>query len=137
MTEHISPDLQAALICEDVRMEANGGNTLVGVINIIAAPKLPIRVIKLCVFTRWCSGRGEFLQKTRILDIDEEHEIASAEAPFRLKNTENHATNVNVFGGMEFRKEGDYPVEICLENDLKLRFTLKIVKMSAPQPHHG
>ena len=118
-------------------MEVNGGNTLVGVINVIAAPKLPIRVIKLCIFTRWCSGRGEFHQTTRILDLDEEHEVASAEAPFRLKNTENHATNVNVFGGIEFKEEGDYPVEIILDGDLKLRFVLKVVKMAAAHPQHG
>ncbi|MEM9399991.1 MAG: hypothetical protein AAF984_07255 [Verrucomicrobiota bacterium] len=127
MTDNIVPDLQAALLCEDVRMEVSGSNSLIGVINVIGAPVMPIRILKLCVFTRWCCGLGKYNQKTRILHPKDEEEIASAEASFRLKNESNHATNVNVFGGLEFEHLGDYPIEIYLDGDLKLRFSLKIV----------
>ena len=54
----VNPDLQAALACEDVRLEVSGSNTLVGVINAIMAPAFPLRIMKLCVYTRWCSGQG-------------------------------------------------------------------------------
>ncbi len=43
------PDLQASFACEDVRVEASGAHTIVGIVNFIGAPKLPIHIIKLCV----------------------------------------------------------------------------------------
>lgn len=119
------PDLQCALVCEDVRLEVAGGNTLVGVINTIAAPQIPIRLIKLCIFTRWCSGNGQFEQTTRILDLDE-NILAHTETGFRLEGEETHATNVAVFGGVEFSQAGAYPIEIMLDGELVLRFPLQV-----------
>lgn len=124
------PDLQAALICEDVRLEQSGSNTLVGVLSLIPAPIIPFRVLKLCVFTRWVSGEGTFQQSTRILTPDdEEQEIARLETRFTIGEQDSHATNVTVFGGLEFRCPGDYPVEILLNHDLILRFPLRVVRI--------
>ncbi|MEM6820374.1 MAG: hypothetical protein AAF558_00335 [Verrucomicrobiota bacterium] len=120
------PDLQCALICEDVRLEVAGGNTLVGVINTIPAPQLPIRLMKICVFTRWCSGEGSFDQTTRVLALDESV-LSQTKTEFHLASEENHATNVAVFGGVEFTEEGAYPVEIYLNEELILRFPLQVV----------
>jgi hypothetical protein len=125
----MTPDLQAALLCEDVRIEASGSNTLVGVLHAIATPMLPVRIMKLCIFTRWCSGIGDFSQTTRILSEDERTELGRTETPFKLKNSDNHATNVAVFGGLEFSTVGDYPIEILLDGDLKLRFNLRVVQI--------
>lgn len=119
------PDLQCALVCEDVRLEVAGGNTLVGVINTITAPQIPIRLIKLCIFSRWCSGDGVFEQTTRILDL-EENILAHTETKFRLQGEETHATNVAVFGGVEFSQPGAYPIEIILDGELVLRFPLQV-----------
>ena len=63
--DRMIPDLQASFVCEDVRVEASGAHTIVGVVNFIGAPSLPIQVIKLCVWTRWSSGVGQFEQVTR------------------------------------------------------------------------
>ncbi|MDR2462572.1 MAG: hypothetical protein LBD30_02190 [Verrucomicrobiales bacterium] len=129
----MSPDLQSALICEDVRLEASGANTLVGVINVIAAPQYPMRLIKLCVYSRWTNGQGSFKQTTRILN-DDEREIGRVETPFMLRGQDLHATNVSFFGGLEFQKPGDYPVEILLDDDLELRFTVRAIQVQPPKP---
>jgi hypothetical protein len=132
----MTPDLQAALICEDVRLEASGSHTLVGVINVIAAPAYPLRLIKLCVYTRWTNGQGSFVQGTRILN-EEEKEIGHTETPFVLRNQDLHATNVAFFGGLEFQQPGDYSVEVLLDADLKQRFTLRAIKVEqAPPTQH-
>jgi hypothetical protein len=47
----ILPDLQSAVLCEDVRCEINGMQTLVGVINVIPAPTLPINCMRLCIWS--------------------------------------------------------------------------------------
>jgi len=119
------PDLQCSLVCEDVRIEAAGSNTLVGVINTINAPQFPIRLLKLCVFTRWCSGEGSFMQTTKVLNQDEEIMVMT-DTNFHLAGGEHHATNVAVFGGVEFTQSGNYPVEILLDGELELRYSIQV-----------
>src|SRR5690606_6721000 len=77
--EHISPDLQASVLCEDVRQEINGMQTLVGVLNVVPAPVVPIGVIKLCLWSRWCSGLGDFTQYSRIVGPDDRSVVAESE----------------------------------------------------------
>jgi hypothetical protein len=123
----VIPDLQAALVCEDVRLEVNGFNTIVGVVNMIAVPVIPFRIIKFCVFTRWVSGEGNFIQTVRILRPDDEHEVAKTETHFEMTGGDAHTTNITLFGGLEFQQFGDYPIEILLDGDLFLRFSLRVV----------
>ncbi|HEY5792340.1 MAG TPA: hypothetical protein VIS74_03515, partial [Chthoniobacterales bacterium] len=66
----ILPDLQACVLCEDVRAEISGQQTLIGVIGAIPAPILPIGFMKLCLWTRWCGGTGSFTQRSLILSAD-------------------------------------------------------------------
>ena len=128
MSQHkMIPDLQASFVCEDVRVETTGAHTIVGIINFLGAPQLPIQVIKLCVWTRWSSGIGEFEQVTRILAPDEETKLAVASTRFRLDSEESHTTNVNIFGGLQFKEPGTYHVEIILDGELKLHFPLRVV----------
>src|SRR5947199_3282604 len=84
----ILPDLQSCLLCEDVRCEINGMQTLVGVINVIPAPALPVNALRLCIWSRWCSGSGKFRQKSRILGVDEQQVLAQAEVEFELREME-------------------------------------------------
>ena len=110
--EVILPDLQSAVLCEDVRCEFNGMQTLVGVINVIPTPTLPINYMRLCIWSRWCSGSGKFRQKSRIMGVDEQQVVAQAEVEFELKEMEGHATNVHYFGGVQFQQFGMHHVEI-------------------------
>jgi hypothetical protein len=133
-TTVILPDLQSCVLCEDVRCEINGMQTLVGVINVIPAPSLPINCMRLCIWSRWCSGSGKFRQKSRIIGVDEQQVLAQAEVEFELKEMEGHATNVRYFGGVQFQQFGMHHVEIFLENELKLRFPLPVVRITLAQP---
>ena len=130
--DRMIPDLQASFACEDVRVEASGAHTIVGIVNFIGAPTLPIQVIKLCVWTRWSSGIGEFEQVTRLIAPDEETVLASATTQFRLGNEESHTTNVNIFGGLQFREAGAHHVEILLDGELKLHYPMRVVLMQPP-----
>ena len=125
--ERMIPDLQASFACEDVRVEAGGAHTVVGIINFIGAPSLPIQIIKLCVWTRWSSGVGDFEQITRLVAPDEESVLAAATTKFRLGNEESHTTNVNIFGGLEFVQPGAYHFEILLDGEMKLRFPMRVI----------
>ncbi len=121
------PDLQASFACEDVRVEASGSHTIIGIINFIGAPSLPIQVIKLCVWTRWSSGVGQFEQATRLVGPDEETILGVARTSFTLTHEESHTTNVNIFGGVQFTQPGAHHVEILLDGEMKLRFPLRVM----------
>lgn len=129
------PDLQASFVCEDVRPEAAGSHTAVGILNGIGTQQLPVRVFKLCVWTRWCSGTGQFHQTTRLVCPDEETVLTKAETDFTLKNEDSHVTNVNIFAGIEFQQAGHYHIEILLDDTLKLRYPLPVfvAKQRPPQ----
>jgi len=132
------PDLQASFACEDVRVEAGGAHTIIGIINYIGAPSLPIQVIKLCVWTRWSSGMGQFEQMTRLVGPDDETILGTARTSFALTNEESHTTNVNIFGGVQFDHPGAHHVEILLDGEMKLRFPVRVVlppsSVRAPGP---
>lgn len=125
--ERMIPDLQASFACEDVRVEAGGAHSIVGIINFVGAPSLPIHVIKLCVWTRWSSGLGQFEQTTRLVGPDEVSVLAVATTQFRLGNEDSHTTNVNIFGGVQFSQAGAHHVEILLDGEMKLRYPLRVI----------
>lgn len=126
--EPMIPDLQASFICEDVRVEASGAHTIVGILNFIGTPSLPIQVMKLCVWTRWSSGIGHFEQTTRLVAPDDETLLAPpAVTRFHLDNEETHTTNVNIFGGLQFSQAGAHHVEVYLDGELRLRFPLQVM----------
>lgn len=131
MQETILPDLQACVLCEDVRQEASGQQTLVGIIGMIPAPAIPLGFFKLCLWTRWCGGIGEFTQHSAILNPEDEEPIATCEVEFQLPALDAHATNVHVFGGIQFTRQGVYTVEIKIDGELRLRFPLPVLPIQA------
>ncbi|HEY2122545.1 MAG TPA: hypothetical protein VGH07_03045 [Chthoniobacterales bacterium] len=127
--EILFPDLQASVLCEDVRQEVNGLQTLVGVINILPTPALPVALLKLCLWTRWCGGLGKFRQTSRILGVEEVQLMAESHIDFELKEFDGTVTNVNVFAGVQFQQYGLHHVEILLDNELVLRYPVPVVKV--------
>lgn len=123
----VIPDLQSAILCDDVRQERNGKFILIGLFDAIVIPQLPVRYPRLFMVTRWCSGEGEFHQKSKILKPDMSTSLVEGQMiPVRLPSPEATATNVEVFLNVEFQEAGTYWVEIQLDGDLKLRYPLRV-----------
>lgn len=131
--EIILPDLQAALLCEDVRPEMSGQQTLVGVIGAIPTPTVPIGFFKLCFWTRWCGGSGTFTERVVIVDTEEEKSIAETTINFSLHHMNANATNIHFFGKLQFQRFGVYHIEVYLDQQLKLRIPLPVIKVDPPQ----
>jgi hypothetical protein len=126
-----SPDLQSSLLCDDVRQERNGKFILIGLFDAIAAQTMPVRYPRLFMVTRWCSGQGEFSQQTRILKPDQSTVLVEGkQIPVKLPSTESTATNVEVFVNVAFEQPGAYWVEILLDEDLKVRYPLRVNKIA-------
>lgn len=129
----ILPDLQSAILCEDVRTEVSGAQTLVGVVGAIPAPQVPVGFFKLCLWTRWCGGIGTFQQDSRILD-PEDAVVAEAGIRFELREIDGSATNVHFFGGVEIKSFGVHHVEVRLDGDMRMRFPVPVVKVAHHPP---
>ena len=134
MTEKITPDLQACILCEEVRQEINGNFLLIGVLGVITVPALPITALKLCLFTRWCCGNGTFHYSCRILLPDNKGTIASSQDTLEMLGMDTHVTQVTFFGNVQFQQPGTHWVEIYLENELKLNFPLLVRVVPSPLP---
>ena len=129
----ILPDLQASLLCEEVRQEANGHFFLIGVINFLRVPQLPIVAGRLCVFNRWTAGIGQFTESIRLIAPDQTTVLRKAETKFELRDPALHATNVMVFGNVEFKTAGSYFIEVVVDDVMKLRYPVPVVHVPPPQ----
>ena len=128
----ILPDLQCALICEDVRQEANGNFIIIGVINFVRVPQLPVTAGKLCFFNRWTAGLGQFTETVRLIAPDQTTVLRKSEVKFALEDAALHATNVTVFGQVQFEHPGTYYIEVSVDDVMKLRFPLSVAVVQPP-----
>jgi len=136
----MTPDLQSTLLCDDVRQERSGKFILIGLFDSLGSPTYPFRHPRLFLVTRWCSGEGEFEQRTRILRPDMSTLVAEGrKIPVKLPNAEATATNVELFLNLEFHEPGTHWVEVLMDDDIKIRFPLRLGKVKPPagQPPHG
>ena len=128
----ILPDLQSSLLCEDVRQETSGNFILLGVINYIRVPQVPVTAFKLCVFNRWTAGVGQFTESIRLMAPDQTTVLRKGEVKFQLPEANLHATNVTVLAQVEFKTAGTYYIEVLVDDVMKLRYPVPIIL--APQP---
>ena len=127
----ILPDLQCSLVCEEVRQEATGNFFLIGVINFVRVPQLPVVAFRLSVFNRWVAGIGQFTETVRLIAPDQTTVLRKGDVKFELKDANLHATNVTLFGQVEFKTAGTYYVEVLVDDVMKLRYPLPVIH--APQ----
>ena len=124
----MTPDPTFSVLCEDVRQEANGRFIFLGVFNDgIAVQRLPVRLMRLCVATRWGGGEGSFKQRTRILAPDGVTPVVEGrELDVRLKDPVATHTNIENILGVEFREAGVHWVEVSLDGELRMRYPFAV-----------
>lgn len=130
----ILPDLQCSLLCEEIRQEANGNFFLIGVVSFIRVPQLPVMVLRLSVFNRWTAGVGQFVETSRFIAPDQTTVLRKGEVKFGLRDAGLHATNVTVFGQVEFKTAGTYYVEVLVDDVMKVRYPVPVVLAPPPSP---
>jgi len=133
----ILPDLQCSLLCEEVRQEANGNLFIIGVINVLRVPQLPIVASRICVFNRWAAGIGQFNENIRLIGPDQTTVISKGEMKFELRDPAMSATNVIFFGNVKFEVAGTYYVEVLVDDVMKLRYPLPVVHVPMPNQPSG
>jgi len=130
----ILPDLQCSLLCEEIRQEITGNFILIGVLNFIRVPQLPIVALRLSLFNRWTAGLGQFLETVRFIGPDQTTIVRKAEARFALQDAAMSATTLTVFPQVEFKAAGTYYVEVLVDDVMKLRYPMPVVLTPPPHP---
>lgn len=133
----ILPDLQCSLLCEEVRQESNGNFFLIGVINYIHVPQVPVTVLKFALFNRWTAGLGAFTESARLIAPDQTTVLRKSAVKFQLKDAAMHATAISMFGQVELKVAGTYFVEVLVDDVMKLRYPVPVIVVPQnqnPQP---
>ena len=128
----ILPDLQCSLLCEEVRQESNGNFFLVGIIDFVRVPQVPVTAFKLSVFNRWTAGIGQFIEGVRLMAPDQTTVLRKSEVKFAMKDPSINATTVTVFGNVEFSNPGTYFVEVIVDDVMKLRYPVTVFVVPPP-----
>ena len=133
----MKPDLQASVLCDDVRQEMNGKFMLIGIFERLVLKEFPFTVPKFCIVNRWCCGEGAFTQQTRIMSPDGMTKLVEGRAiEIKLQDENAVASTVEVFVNMRFPSPGVYWVEVSLDRELKIRYPL-IAAQAARPPQQG
>ena len=130
----ILPDLQCSLMCEEVRQEVNGNLFLIGVVQVVRVPQIPIVAGRICVFNRWAAGIGQFNETVRLIAPDQTTVISKSEMKFELRDPALSATNVTFFGQVKFEAAGTYYIEVLVDDVMKLRYPVPVVHTPMPNP---
>jgi len=126
------PDLQASLMCDDVRQERNGKFMLIGIFDGLVVAQIPTVFARLCLVNRWCCGQGSFKQRSRVVAPDGTTVVCEGQAiPITLPDDQQIGTTVEVFVNLQFRTAGVHWVEVLLDQQLRLRYPLH-VKVAPP-----
>jgi hypothetical protein len=129
----ILPDLQCSLLCEEIRQEANGNFFLIGILDVIRVPKVPVTAFKLSVFNRWTAGVGQFLESVRLVAPDGTTVLRKGEVRFAMKDPNFNATTVTFLANVEFATAGPYFIEVVVDDVMKLRYPVHVVVVPPPQ----
>jgi len=133
----ILPDLQCSLLCEEVRQEINGNFFLLGIIDVVRVPHLPVTASRLGLFNRWTSGVGVFTESVRLLAPDQTTVLSKIETKFQMKSTNHTATTISWFINVELKTAGPYSIEVLVDDIMKVRYPMNVIHLPQPAPGQG
>jgi hypothetical protein len=119
-------------MCEEVRPEANGNLFLIGVLQVLALPQVPLTIPRILIFNRWTAGIGQFTQSVRLIGPDQTSVICKGESKFELRDPAMSATTVMGFGNFKIETAGVYYVEVNVDDVMKMRFPIPVVVVPPP-----
>jgi hypothetical protein len=124
-------------LCEEIRQEVTGNFFLIGVITFIRVPQVPVVALKLSLFNRWTAGVGQFVESVRLIAPDQTTVLRKGEVKFVLQDAATHATNVTLFGQVEFKTAGTYYIEVLVDEVMKLRYSVPVIVVPPPTQPPG
>ncbi len=135
MTDRIRPSLSFTIICDDVRQEAGGKLSLMGLFENVYATKFPAIHPRLAVLTEWSGGQGEFMIRMRILAPDRKTVIRETSSKMMLNGVNYRHRDVSLHLNVELKSPGTYWVENFLDDEMMNSIPFNVVQVKE-QPVH-
>ena len=109
-----------------MRREDNGKFILIGLFETVGAREFPAVHPSLFIVNGWIGGAGSFRQYSRILDPTGQELARDQETEFQLATLKARHSIIARFNSLELSQPGEYSVEILLNGDLKVRYSLVV-----------
>jgi hypothetical protein len=135
MSEIIKPTLAYTIVCDDVRQEAGGKISLMGLFENIFATNFPVLHPRLAVMSEWSDGRGDFSVTTKILTPDRKTILRETSSKISLRDTANKHRDISVHLNIELKAAGTYWIEHYLDNELISSLPLHVVHVKEQSYH--
>ncbi|MFN0109657.1 MAG: DUF6941 family protein [Blastocatellia bacterium] len=124
--------LNYTLFCEDVRVEASGALSLMGIFHQMVVPQLPVGLLKFAVLNHW-EGEGRYLTEVRVLTPDRLSTIAVSQPSGFEIAPDGYADNVTMFINTNIQHPGDYVVQTLINSSLVAEKILPVFVANQPQ----
>lgn len=127
MSEQIKPTLAFSIVCDDIRQEAGGKISLMGLFENIFATSFPVLHPRLAIMNEWADGRGEFETRSQILSPDRRQVLRETRSRLRLTDTTVKHRDISLHLNIEFKSAGTYWIEHYLGDELVSSQPLSVV----------
>ncbi len=135
MTETTKPTLNFVIVCDDVRQEAGGKISLMGLFENVYAIRFPAFHPRLAIVTEWSGGLGDFAIGTRILAPDKQTVLRETTSLVKLALTGAKHRDVSVHLNLEFKAPGTYWIESLVDHERVNLVPLNVVHMKEQSIH--
>ena len=135
MTEKLAPSLAYTIICDDVRQEAGGKISLMGLFENIYATNFPVLHSRLALMTEWSDGRGSFVVTTRLLTPDRKNVLRETTSKISLNDPHYKHRDISVHLNIELKTPGTYWIEHYLDNTLVSSVPLNVIHVKEQSIH--
>lgn len=103
------------IFCDDVRFEAAGRISMMGVLTGLTLAHFPMTVFKFAVVTSW-AGEGRHTTQVRIMPPHSGGPLAASQEMSFTVSEGGHAQNVSMFLNLTFPAPGTYVVQTLIDS---------------------
>ncbi len=135
MTDTIQPTLAYTIVCDDVRQEAGGKISLMGLFENIYATQFPVLHPRLALMSEWSEGRGDFQLSTRLLSPDRKTILRETSSKMSLRDTMSKHRDISLHLNIELKTAGTYWIEHYLNDVLISSVPLQVIHVKEQSFH--
>lgn len=131
----MKPNLNFTLLCDDVRQEAGGKISLMGIFENVFASHFPAIHPRLATVSEWAEGTGEFEATLRIISPDRKTIIRETISRLKLGDSRYKHRDISIHLNLEFKEPGTYWIETYLDGLLVNSVPLRVILMKEKSFH--
>jgi len=135
MAKRTRPNLNFTLLCDDVRQEAGGKVSLMGIFENLYSSHFPAVHPRLATVNEWTEGTGEFDATLRILSPDRKTIIRETITRLKLVDARYKHRDISIHLNLELKEPGTYWIENYIDGLLVNSVPLHVILIKEKSFH--